>query len=105
MMATVTQNFYVGPEDGWIEIVAAGTTVNFLDIKSFPCNHGFYVFIGDAQPDASSTRPVGRKVDGDCIFINVPFTGGVWARCLTPAYGGDDGTQEIRLDVNIITAP
>lgn len=101
-MADITQNFYIRPEDGWVEIAPAATSVSFLDIKGFPYNHGFYVFIGDAQPDSEDQTPIGRKVDSDCLFINVGFTGGVWARCLTPVYGGADNNQHLRLDVTII---
>ncbi len=104
-MATITtQNYYLPQDGSWFQI-AAGGTYNFLDIHSFPCNHGFYVYIGDDTPDDADRGVVGIKVDGECYFINVPFTvtGGIWARCLTPAYGGTDNNAQLRLDVTLVT--
>lgn len=104
-MATIsTDNFYLPQNGDWLQLYPTGT-YNFLDIRSFPCNHGFYVFIGDAAPDNAQRGPVGIKVDDTCLFINQPFTpgAGIYARCLTPDYGGSDPHDaRLRLDVTII---
>lgn len=101
-MATITKNFYVGATPEWVEIVPAATAVSFLDIRSFPANHGFYVFIGDTKPSDTAFEPVGIKVDDSCLCINVAFNAGVWARCITGAFGGSGNTQSLRLDVTVI---
>ena len=107
-LATNTLNVYVAPEDGWKQVVAAGTTINYLAVKQFPCNHGVYIYIGASQPTELG-EVTGFKLDGedDPFVMNVVTAAvGVWVRCPTPAWGGgaNSDLQKTRLDVVVTTA-
>jgi hypothetical protein len=107
MATTVTKNIYVAPEDGWVEVVAPASTIQYLYAMQFPYNHGVYLYVGTSIP-TELYEPTGIKMDSDDAFVmNVP-TGsvGCWVRCLTPAWGGGKHTDNAksRLDVVVTTA-
>jgi len=99
-MATLTPNYYIGPEDGWVQIA---TDSSYLRVEGFPCNHGFYIYISDTAPNNAIQDPTGTKIDGEKLVINQPFQGTVYARVMTPVNGQASGNQKLRLDV--ITVP
>lgn len=53
MAATVshTKNYFVGPQDGWVEIVdATSTNLVFLRTSGVPHTHPYYIFSGTSAP-------------------------------------------------------
>jgi hypothetical protein len=104
--ATASLNIYVAPEDGWKEVVAPSSTINFIDVRPFPFNHGVYLYIGASKP-TELFEPTGMKLDSACFKMNVATSSvGVWVRCLTPAWGGGSNAdgQKQRVDVIVTTA-
>lgn len=47
-VAAAHKSYFVGPQDGWVKIVA-GTT-NFLRISAYPHTHPFQVGLGSSAP-------------------------------------------------------
>lgn len=46
-----TKSYFVGPQDGWVEILDASTTImQFLRISATPHTHPFYVYSGSSAP-------------------------------------------------------
>lgn len=106
--ATSSLNIYVAPEDGWVEVVAPGSTINFIAAKQFPYNHGVYLYIGATKP-TDTNSPLGMKLDGEDepFYMNVATAAvGCWVRCSTPAWGGGKSAdlQKARVDVIVTTA-
>jgi len=105
-LATTSLNKYVAPEDGWVEVVAAGSTINFIDVRPFPYNHGIYLYIGASKP-TELWEPKGMKLDDQCFHMNVATSAvGAWVRCMTPSWGGGKASdlQKTRVDVIVTTA-
>lgn len=47
-IAAATKSYFVGPQDGWVEIVS-GTT-NFIRISGYPHTHPFQVAVASSLP-------------------------------------------------------
>lgn len=58
--SSATKNYYVGPSDGWAEIVdATSTNLIFLRTSSVPHTHPYYVYSGSSAPSLAPTAATG----------------------------------------------
>lgn len=54
-VAANTKNYYIGPQDGWVEIVTGAVTpINYLRISAIPHTKPFFVFAGASPPSAAT---------------------------------------------------
>ncbi len=59
-IAANTKNYFVGPQDGWVEIVTgASTPVNFLRVSAYPHTHPFQIATGSSAPTSAPTKSTG----------------------------------------------
>lgn len=50
-IAAATKSYFIGPADGWVEIVTgAATPINFLRISAYPHTHPIQVAISASAP-------------------------------------------------------
>lgn len=53
-IATNTKNYFIGPQDGWTQIVTGAVTpINTLRISAIPHTHPFFVYAGASLPAAN----------------------------------------------------
>lgn len=50
-IAAATKNYFIKPQDGWVEIVTgAGTPINYLRISAVPHTHPIRIYAGASAP-------------------------------------------------------
>lgn len=93
-----TKSFYVGPQDGWLNVIVAGTAAA-VRISGVPHSHPFYVYGGSGAPTAA---------DNGVLVCHKPFqvengitgnTDAFYIRVQNPAAGSKNADGRIRIDV------
>lgn len=55
-----TKNYYIGPSDGWEEVIAGSSTaITFLRISGYPHTHPYYLYSGSSAPSLVATAGTG----------------------------------------------
>lgn len=49
-IAAATKSYFVGPQDGWVELVAGSTPINFLRISAYPHTHPIQIASASSKP-------------------------------------------------------
>lgn len=49
-IAALTKSYFVAPADGWTELVAGSTPVNFIRISAYPHTHPIQVAVASSTP-------------------------------------------------------
>jgi hypothetical protein len=73
-MATVTENYYIEPSDGWVEIADG---YEFIRVSGVPHSHPYYLYGGASAPSLDPTLSTGSftfaagggPVDGEYVEI------------------------------------
>lgn len=99
--AANTKSYYVGPGDGWVEIVDASTTnLIFLRISAEIHTHPFFVYAGSSAPAATVN---GVKVCHHPFkvanYSATPNGSKFWVRVQNPVSGSRNNDGKLRLDV------
>ncbi len=76
-IAANTKSYFIGPQDGWVEIVTgASTPINFLRLSAYPHTHPFQVATGASAPITAPAAGTGTftfsttgPTDGQTIQI------------------------------------
>lgn len=98
-MTIHTQTFYIGPQDGWTQVIAPGTTP-VVRISAVPYTHPFFVY------GAPSTTPTAADVG--ILLCERPFQiggmargspDGFYVRVVNPNNGSAKGDGRTRIDV------
>lgn len=97
---SATKNYFVGPQDGWVEIVTGAVTpIQFLRISANPHTQPFRVYVGASAP--ASTVP-GILVCHHPFKIANYFNGTssiVWVKVTNPCPNSIQMDGRLRLDV------
>lgn len=97
-MTAGTANFYIKPQDGWVQVAGDGsTTYGFISVSSVPCTHPFYIF-GDPAITPTVTT-LGMLIDGGSCIINASNDANkYWVRVVNPVSGSIKGDGSLRID-------
>jgi hypothetical protein len=103
MAATVskTKTYFVGPQDGWFQIIDATTTnLVFLRMTAVPHTHPFYVYSNTSAPTLG--------VDAGVYVCHHPFkianysnnnASKFWIRVVNPVQNSQQSNGKLRIDV------
>lgn len=96
LKSMATNSFDIKPQDGWVEVVTAGT-LSSVRISASIHTHPFFVYGGPTAPAATVN---GIKV---CHYpfeiTGTGITDGFWVRIKNPVPGSRDGNGSLRVDV------
>lgn len=101
--AANTKNYFVGPQDGWVQIVSGATTpLIYLRMTAYPHTHPFQVFAGASAPAISVQ---GVTVCHHDFHVENQVTGGnggiFWVKVVNPASNSLANDGRIRIDVYV----
>lgn len=93
-------NYYIKPQDSWVQVAGDGTTAyGFITISSYPHTHPFYVYADSSVAPTATTT--GVLVTTGHIIINAieNDTNLYWVRVVNPVSGSLKGDGSLRIDV------
>lgn len=86
-----TNNFSIGPSDGWVQIA---TAPKFVRVSNYPATQPYYLYAGATSP---ASTVIGVLMCHHPFKVNVTMTENLYARVVNPNANGK--TDKIRLDV------
>jgi hypothetical protein len=95
-VAAATKSYFVGPQDGWVEIVTgAVTAINYLRVSAYPHTHPFQIAASATKPAATVTGVTVCHKEFTMHDDNLGVAALFWVKVNNP--GNQSG--RIRIDV------